>query len=135
MTDPELKRQVEKVTLEIGHFFQVQDDYLDCFGDTEVTGKIGTDIQDCKCSWLFVTALEKATPVQREVILANYGQDEESKITAVKNIYLEMGLPDLYQKYEEESYNLITTHIQQMSPALPKRLFNEMLAKIYHRSC
>lgn len=33
--------------------------------DPAVTGKIGTDIQDNKCSWLVVTALEVMTPEQR----------------------------------------------------------------------
>jgi geranylgeranyl pyrophosphate synthase len=47
---------------------QIQDDYLDAFGDPEVIGKIGTDVEDNKCSWLVVQALERATPEQRAVI-------------------------------------------------------------------
>lgn len=118
----------------MGHFFQVQDDFLDCFGDVSITGKVGTDIQDCKCSWLFVTALEIATPEQRKLLLENYGQDIESKIQQVKEIYVELKIPDIYENYERQTYKSISDHIQQMSPRLPKNLFTEMLRKIYLRS-
>jgi len=42
-----------------------QDDYIDCFGDPALTGKVGTDIEDNKCSWLIVQALARATGDQR----------------------------------------------------------------------
>jgi Geranylgeranyl pyrophosphate synthase len=71
MQDVEVHRQARTLLLEMGHFFQVQDDYLDCFGTPDVTGKIGTDIEDGKCSWLAVVALQRATPAQRKLMEVN----------------------------------------------------------------
>ena len=46
----------------------IQDDYIDCFGDPELTGKVGTDIEDNKCSWLIVQALARANDEQRTIL-------------------------------------------------------------------
>lgn len=66
--DPEMLRQTKTIMFEMGHFFQVQDDYLDCYGKLEVTGKDSTDIQEGKCTWLIVMALQRATPEQRKIL-------------------------------------------------------------------
>lgn len=56
------------ILIPLGEYFQVQDDYLDCYGLPEHIGKIGTDILDNKCSWNVNTALKFATPEQRKVL-------------------------------------------------------------------
>jgi len=134
VNDPEVLQQVRTVTLEMGHFFQVQDDYLDCFGDVSVTGKVGTDIQDCKCSWLFVIAVQKCSPEQKLKLFENYGQHGAEQVETVKKLYSDLKLPETYNHYEEQTYNLICTHIGQMSDKLPKQLFYDMVNKIYRRS-
>ncbi|KAK2585828.1 hypothetical protein KPH14_010423 [Odynerus spinipes] len=131
--DPEMHRQAKTILLEMGHFFQVQDDFLDSYGDPEVTGKNGTDIQEGKCTWLIVVALQRATPEQRKILEACYGSKDPEKVKLVKRLYNDIGLPNTYSIYEEETYNLLNTHIQQISRGLPHDLFLNLLEKIYRR--
>ena len=56
------------ILIPMGEYFQVQDDYLDCYGGAEKIGKIGTDILDNKCSWCINTALKKADEQQRKIL-------------------------------------------------------------------
>lgn len=69
-------RQAKTILLEIGHFYQVQDDYMDCYGDPKVIGKDGTDIQEGKCSWLAVVALQRCTPEQRKIFEVCFYKNE-----------------------------------------------------------
>ena len=73
-TDQKLYDNAREILLEIGHYFQVTDDYLDCYGDPSVIGKIGTDIQDGKCTWLIVKALESAGGEDKKTLAQSYGQ-------------------------------------------------------------
>jgi len=121
------------ICCQMGEYFQIQDDYLDCFGDPEVIGKVGTDIQDNKCSWLVVQALDRVTPEQREVLEKNYGQWDDAKVATVKALYKDLGLVKVFEDYEENSYELIQKELDKVT-TVPRDVFELLLKKIYKRS-
>lgn len=133
ITERPLYMQAKEILLIMGEYFQIQDDYLDCYGKPEVIGKIGTDIEDNKCSWLVVQALSRATPSQLEILHANYGKKEEINVKRVKQLYQELDLENLFKNYEEESFRSIQKLLGQVSE-MPKDVFNDLLKKIYKRS-
>mmetsp|Transcript_57658 Transcript_57658/g.137141 ORF Transcript_57658/g.137141 Transcript_57658/m.137141 type:complete len:439 (-) Transcript_57658:108-1424(-) len=121
----------------MGIYFQAQDDFLDAFGTLEQLGKVGTDIQDRKCSWLFTNARDKLTPEQTKYMKQHYGKcqvgSKEEK--EIKAIFEKVGLKDAYSTYEEKCVE----EIRQARPSveangLPWALFEEFLNKIYKRS-
>ncbi|XP_077112456.1 farnesyl pyrophosphate synthase-like isoform X2 [Ranitomeya variabilis] len=126
-------QNAKTILLELGEFFQIQDDYLDCYGDPSITGKIGTDIQDNKCSWLVMEALKRVTPKQRDVLQENYGQDDTEKVQRVKQLYEELDLSEVYTQYEEDSYQRLQTLISQHANGLSKEIFLGLARKIYKR--
>ncbi|KAK3787577.1 hypothetical protein RRG08_025908 [Elysia crispata] len=133
ISDEESHEEAKKILLLMGHFFQVQDDYLDCYGDPEVIGKIGTDIEDNKCGWLAVTALELATEEQREQLKSCYGRPDEDDINKVKAIYKDLNLENVYKKYEESSYQDLIKLINKSSCKVPREVFIDFADKIYKR--
>ncbi|MEQ2250370.1 hypothetical protein ILYODFUR_000044 [Ilyodon furcidens] len=124
----------KQILLDMGEFFQIQDDYLDCYGDPVVTGKIGTDIQDNKCSWLVVKALEVMSMKQRTELEACYGRKDEASVAKVKELYNILQMPTLYHTYEEESYQRLQKLIAQHAQNLPHSVFLNFAKKIYKRN-
>lgn len=100
---------------------------MNIFGTEEIAGKVGSDIEEGKCSWLAVVALQRMTPSQRKLMEKFYGKPGEESIEVIKDLYIHLGLPATYSAYEEESYKIINTHIQQISKGLPHQLFLTLL--------
>ncbi|MCJ1266550.1 Farnesyl pyrophosphate synthetase [Lobaria immixta] len=129
-------RQARDILIPLGEYFQIQDDYLDAYGTPEAIGKIGTDIQDNKCSWIINQALERASPEQRKVLDENYGQKDGDKEAKVKKIFAELQLDQVYLAYEEKrvaEIRELIAHVDE-SEGLKKGVFESFLQKIYKRS-
>ncbi|KAF7554245.1 hypothetical protein G7Z17_g3091 [Cylindrodendrum hubeiense] len=136
LATPKNLKQAEEILIPLGEYFQIQDDYLDNFGDPEFIGKIGTDIKDNKCSWLVNQALAIVTPEQRKVLEENYGRKNDDNEKVVKKLFDELKLEERYLAYEEKVVGEIRARIANIdeSEGLKKSIFEAFLAKIYKRT-
>jgi len=77
--------------LNLGLAFQLQDDYLDAFGDPATFGKqVGGDIIENKKTYLYLKAQEFSTAEQREELthlFSIHPNDPTDKIASVKNVF------------------------------------------------
>ncbi|CAG0917834.1 unnamed protein product [Notodromas monacha] len=128
---PELHRQAKTVQLDIGEFYQIQDDFLDCFGEGVDIVKIGSDIEEGRISWLAVVFLQRAPPALKEEFMKNYGKKEAESVAKVKGLYEELKLHQLFDAYEEQNYRRLYDEIQQCSLGVPKGLMMTFLEKLF----
>ena len=81
--------------LNLGLAFQLQDDYLDAFGDPKTFGKqVGGDIIENKKTYLYLKAMEFSTSEEKEQLLHLFSiqpTDNTDKIESVKAIFNSSG--------------------------------------------
>ena len=102
--------------LNLGLAFQLQDDYLDTFGDPETFGKqVGGDIIENKKTYLYLKALEVATEDDKGKLAYLYRKklaDSTDKISDVKRIFELNDIPLLIKQeienYTEKAFNTLT---------------------------
>jgi farnesyl diphosphate synthase len=119
--------------MKIGELFQIQDDFLDCYGAPEVTGKVGTDIRDGKLTWLIAKALQVASKSQIENLQEHYGQTTASAEYEVKCIYDDLGIEELFYKYEDSTRQEILNMIRKIPRGIPQEPFLNALDAMYRR--
>jgi len=105
--------------LNLGLAFQLQDDYLDTFGDPETFGKqVGGDIIENKKTYLFLKAMELANNDDKQKLQFFYKQKLEEnsiKIDEVTRIFERCDIPGLIQKLIQDYTNLSFDSLNQMN--------------------
>ena len=100
---------------QIGLAFQLQDDYLDVYGDAKVFGKkIGGDIVSNKKTYMLITAFNQANTGQRAELenwINKKDFNTEEKIVAITRLYNEIGIDKLAKEkmnfYYEQGKNCL----------------------------
>ncbi|MDE1207791.1 polyprenyl synthetase family protein [Tenacibaculum larymnensis] len=110
--DEEQAQHLYNYGLNLGIAFQLQDDYLDTFGDPESFGKqVGGDIIENKKTYLYLKALEVANGTDKDDLLNLYNGKQKNnteKIATVSTIFKENNIPEethkLIEYYTDKSF-------------------------------
>lgn len=109
----------------LGIAFQLQDDYLDAFGDPKTFGKqVGGDIIENKKTFLYITALQKSEPGearQLEDLYSIIPRDSTGKVEAVKYIFEKSGAAQLTREEIKKFTNEAFATLDQMDLAENKK--------------
>lgn len=103
----------------LGLAFQLQDDLLDVYGNPAVFGKnIGGDITSNKKTYMLINAFNRATPAQRDELtkwVEAKEFDRNEKVTAVTNLYNEIGIRELCEQKIEQYYQESLVYLDKVS--------------------
>jgi len=100
----------------LGIAFQIQDDYLDAFGDPEKFGKeVGGDIKQNKKTFLLLHALEVASDAQRSQLKKLMTENPADKIEQVLAIYRSCGVDAWANTLKEQYLNTAMKHLEDIA--------------------
>ena len=120
----------------LGLAFQLQDDFLDVYGDPAVFGKsIGGDILCNKKTYMLINAVNRANDEQREELerwLNDKAPNANAKITAVTNLYTVIGVDVLAKKkieyyFEEARKQLAALNVADERKQVLTDYMNDMM--------
>tara|TARA_R110002049_G_scaffold65035_1_gene170898 strand:- start:14661 stop:15650 length:990 start_codon:yes stop_codon:yes gene_type:complete len=120
----------------LGIAFQLQDDYLDAFGDPETFGKqVGGDIIENKKTYLYLKALEFSVEEDRLTLNDLYtldSYDNDTKVNRVKQIFKTSGASDITQKeienYTNKAFSVLESlNISEEKKQLLKAFGNQLM--------
>ena len=125
---------------QMGLAFQLQDDYLDVYGDPKVFGKaVGGDITSNKKTYMLINAFNRANAHQREELLrwtTAKEFDKQEKISAVTQLYNEMNIGRLAQEkiacfFEQSRGYLDAVQVPEQRKAHLREFAGRMMKRKY----
>jgi geranylgeranyl diphosphate synthase type II len=100
----------------LGIAFQVQDDYLDAFGDPAKFGKqVGGDILANKKTFLMIQALESANETDKKRLLDLQKESDTNKIEEVLGIFKRSGVDQWAMELKNKYLDLAYTHLESIA--------------------
>lgn len=100
----------------LGIAFQVQDDYLDAFGDPEKFGKdLGGDIRQNKKTFLLIHALEVADENQKNELQKLMTENPVDKIEKVLAIFKKCKVGEWANELKQQYFEKALTHLEEVA--------------------
>lgn len=100
----------------LGIAFQIQDDYLDAFGDPEKFGKKpGGDIMANKKTFLLLQAMKVATVQQQEELKELLSEENENKIEQVLKIYKSCNVDQWAKELKQKYFSIAMCHLEEIA--------------------
>ena len=100
----------------LGIAFQIQDDYLDAFGDPEKFGKqIGGDILSNKKTFLLLHAIEVATANQKKEIDTLISTNPTDKVEKMLTIYKDCKVDEWAKELKEKYYKTALKNLEDVA--------------------
>ncbi len=105
----------------LGLAFQIQDDYLDAFGDPEKFGKqVGGDIKSNKKTFLLIHALETTSPEQKNHLLELMKNNDDKKVEKVTALFRQCKVDEWANELKEQFIAEAFNHLEEVA-VLSKR--------------
>lgn len=124
--------------IHLGLSFQLQDDLLDAYGDTATFGKAtGQDIRDNKKTYLYLHALQVASPEQQErlrQLFNNESSDTEAKVREVLDIYGRLNIREAVEKAIADEFDMARKCLAEVrAEEAAKAPLRELLETLFDR--
>ena len=102
--------------LAFGIAFQVQDDYLDAFGDPEKFGKeVGGDIRQNKKTFLAIHTRDVASDAQRQQLQTLMQENPADKVQQVLSIMKACGVDEWALQLKQQYFNKAMQHLEAVA--------------------